>query len=160
MEEFDILVMPGAAVKFIEDALGKDEGLVEILRRFAGLSVVDGREKWLLSVCTGALFLGAAGLLHQKTVTTHWAALETLNEICTKAGSNADVVRKRFVDAGKQAGGVRMITAGGVSCGMDAALWVAGSVYGQNVAVDIAKGMDYRWEYGADQVEVTEGWVV
>ena len=65
---------------------------------------------WTTSVCTGALVLGAAGILEGKRATTHWAFLDRLPEL------GAEPVTQRVVEDGK------VITAAGVSAGIDMAL--------------------------------------
>lgn len=159
-EEYDMLLVPGASPQFVLDAIEKDHGLMNIVRKFAEQK--DGGGKWLFSVCTGALFLGAAGVLAGRTATTHWLSLETLKEICGKAGGEGEtnVVRKRWVDGGKTDGSVRVVNAGGVSCGMDAALWIVSEKNGLDAAKGIAGVMDYMWKYGEQEVETTEGYVV
>ncbi|KAF2169713.1 hypothetical protein M409DRAFT_20128 [Zasmidium cellare ATCC 36951] len=156
LEGNDMLLVPGAAPQFVLEAIEKDTGLMDVVRGFA---VLEGEGKWLFSVCTGALFLGAAGLLAGRTATTHWASLDMLKGICEKAGGT-EVVRKRFVDGGRMEGGVRVVNAGGVSCGIDAALWIVKERMGVEVATTIAGRMDYEWKFEGVEMEVTEGYVV
>jgi transcriptional regulator GlxA family with amidase domain len=87
--------------------------------------------QWTTSVCTGALVLGAAGLLQGVRATTHWAALDRL----TKFG--ATPVSERVVVAGK------IITAAGVSAGIDMALRLAARLSGDTVAQGIQLGIEY-----------------
>jgi hypothetical protein len=68
------------------------------------------------------------------------------------------VVRKRWVDAGELDGDIRLITAGGVSCGIDCILWVVSELFGMEVATTIAMAMDYDWKYG--NIAVTKGEIV
>jgi transcriptional regulator GlxA family with amidase domain len=77
---------------------------------------------WTTSVCTGSLLLGAAGLLDGLRATTHWLELETL------AGAGAEPTQERVVPQG------RIVTAAGVSSGIDMALWLAGRIAGDDVA--------------------------
>ncbi|KAK4613151.1 Isonitrile hydratase-like protein xanA [Fulvia fulva] len=158
LSDYDILLVPGARDDYIDAALKDDKGLLQIIKTFATLEN-DGKERWLFSVCTGAAFLAHVGVLSGKTATTHWTYLDKLKETCKGAGEEADIVRKRFVDAGRSKTGVRVVTAGGVSCGMDAALWIASVVYDLEQAKGIAKGMDYAWAYAPND-DVTEGWTV
>jgi len=142
---FDIVLVPGAAPEAIEHEMNENHNLLKIVSTFAAF---DGqqRQRWLFSVCTGAGFLGHQGILAGKTATTHWSYLDALQELCRHAlGEKATIVKKRWVDAGKTASGVRVITSGGVSCGIDAALWMISQLFDMERASAIAKGMDYVW---------------
>jgi transcriptional regulator GlxA family with amidase domain len=83
------------------------------------------------SVCTGALVLGAAGLLDGLPATTHWCAYDHLR------GHGAEPTDERVVFAGKIA------TAAGVSAGIDLALTLVGRMYGDEVAQAIQLGIEY-----------------
>jgi len=83
------------------------------------------------SVCTGSLVLGAAGLLKGLPATTYWAVLDMLENF------GAQPVRKRYVEQGK------IITAAGVSAGIDMALWLAGKIAGKELAQAIQLGIEY-----------------
>jgi transcriptional regulator GlxA family with amidase domain len=87
--------------------------------------------QWTTSVCTGALVLGAAGLLQGRRATTHWAMLERL------AKFGATPVSERVVVDGK------IITAAGVSAGIDMALRLAARLAGDTVAQGIQLGIEY-----------------
>jgi transcriptional regulator GlxA family with amidase domain len=86
---------------------------------------------WTTSVCTGALVLGAAGILEGKRATTHWAYLDHLRRF------GAEPVAERFVIDGKIA------TAAGVSAGVDLALSLAAHIAGEEVAKAIQLGIEY-----------------
>lgn len=86
---------------------------------------------WTTSVCTGALVLGAAGILEGKRATTHWAYLDRLREL------GAEPVQERVVEDGK------IITGAGVSAGIDMALTLASRVAGEAVAQAIQLGIEY-----------------
>jgi len=77
---------------------------------------------WTTSVCTGALILGAAGLLRGIPATTHWTAYDAL------AGYGAQPTEQRVVIEGKIA------TAAGVSAGIDLALTLVGRIWGDEIA--------------------------
>lgn len=151
ISEYDVLLVPGALPKNVHKALQQDEHLVTLVRTFATRDRPGDKQRWLLSVCTGAGFLGAAGLLDGRTVTTHFRYIDTLQAACAKA----KVVRRRLCYAGELDGGVRMVTAGGVSCGVDAALWMVGEIWGRQAALGVAESMDYWWAEGGNAV--TEG---
>lgn len=120
--EPDIVVVPGGEGS---EALAEDEAVLAWLR------AVDERTKWTTSVCTGALILGAAGLLQGKRATSNWLFLERLREY------GADPVGGRFVEDGKT------ITAAGVTAGLDMALHLVGREAGPEIAQAVQLGIEY-----------------
>jgi len=86
---------------------------------------------WTTSVCTGSLILAAAGLLDGRRATTHWLALDALT------GLGAEAVSERVVFDGK------IVTAAGVSAGIDMALALAAKIAGEQVAQAIQLGIEY-----------------
>jgi transcriptional regulator GlxA family with amidase domain len=118
----DVLVVPGGTGTL--DALA-DERLVDWVR------TADATSTWTTSVCTGALLLGAAGLLDGRRATTHWAYLDRLEAY--RATPAAD----RVVREGK------VITSAGVSSGIDMALTLAAEIAG----ADVAQAIQLRIEY-------------
>ncbi len=86
---------------------------------------------WTTSVCTGSLILAAAGLLEGKRATSHWLALEELGRLGAEPSS------ERVVFDGK------IVTAAGVSSGIDMALALAGRVAGDDVARAIQLSIEY-----------------
>jgi transcriptional regulator GlxA family with amidase domain len=86
-----------------------------------------------VSVCTGALLLGAAGFLRGLAATTHPSALEELKPYCAK------VVRERIVDQGA------IVTAGGVSTSIDLGLHLIERLAGSEARDKIARQMDYPY---------------
>ncbi|KAF2635214.1 class I glutamine amidotransferase-like protein [Massarina eburnea CBS 473.64] len=142
LADFDILLVPGAQPENITHLLSTDEGaqILDLIKRFATL--VPRKEtghRILQSVCTGAMFLAAAGVLAGKEVTTHHLYLNEIVELADRAAggeglSGVKVVGRRWVDAGSSREGVRIVTAGGVSSGIDASLWVVERLAGREVA--------------------------
>jgi transcriptional regulator GlxA family with amidase domain len=118
----DIVLVPGGKGN---RALMDDETVLGWLR------AVDEQAKWTTSVCTGALVLGAAGILEGKRATTYWPYLESLREF------GADPVGGRFVDDGK------LVTAAGISAGIDMALHLVGLEAGPEVAQAVQLGIEY-----------------
>jgi transcriptional regulator GlxA family with amidase domain len=118
----DVLVVPGGTGT--HDALG-DERLLDWIR------TADATSTWTTSVCTGALLLGAAGLLRGLRATTHWAFMDDL------AGFGAEPTSERVVEQGK------IVTAAGVSSGIDMALALAAKIAGD----DVAQAIQLRIEY-------------
>jgi transcriptional regulator GlxA family with amidase domain len=88
---------------------------------------------WVTSVCTGALVLHAAGLLAGRRATTHWAALDLLRD----RGDVTVLENTRYVRDGN------VVTAAGVSAGIDMALWVVGQMYGVDHARAVQRFMEY-----------------
>jgi transcriptional regulator GlxA family with amidase domain len=89
------------------------------------------------SVCTGSLLLAQAGLLNGKRATTHWGAMELLEQISDSANAHISIVRGvRFVDDG-------VITSAGVSAGIDMALYVVKQMLGAEVANDTSRYLEY-----------------
>ena len=86
---------------------------------------------WTASVCTGSLVLAAAGLLEGRRATSHWLALEELGRL------GAEPVSERVVFDGK------IVTAAGVSAGIDMALTLAARIAGEPAAQAIQLGIEY-----------------
>jgi len=86
---------------------------------------------WTTSVCTGSLVLAAAGVLDGVEATTHWASMQLLGEL------GAVPVERRVVEVGK------VITAAGVSAGIDMALLLAARLAGDRVAQAIQLSIEY-----------------
>ena len=122
VREADVVVVPGG--RGSDELLG-DEAVLAWLRE------IDATTKWTISVCTGALLLGAAGLLDGKRATSNWLALEDLRRY------GADPVGGRWVEDGKT------ITAAGVTAGIDMALYLVGREAGPEVAQAVQLGIEY-----------------
>ena len=105
--------------------------LLDDREMLAWLREIDRTTTWTTSVCTGSLLLGAAGLLERRRATCHWVYLEQLREY------GADPVGGRYVEDGK------VITAAGVSAGIDMALYLVGREVGPEVAQAIQLGIEY-----------------
>ena len=87
--------------------------------------------QWTTSVCTGSLLLGAAGLLTGLKATTHWSCVDLLNS------TGASYVEERVVIEDK------IVTAQGVSAGIDMALTLAAKIAGDDLAQLIQLGIEY-----------------
>ena len=120
--EADVLVVPGG---FGTRRLLTDETWLDWVRR------VHETTQWTTSVCTGSLLLGAAGLLDGLEATTHWQELETLRRF------GATPTSRRVVRQGK------IVTAAGVSSGIDMALSLASWIAGDAVAQAIQLSIEY-----------------
>ena len=89
---------------------------------------------WVTSVCTGAFVLAAAGLTEGRAVTTHWAAMEEFGQLGLVGELRQGV---RYVRDGN------LVTAAGVSAGIDMALWLTGQIHGVQMARDTQRAMEY-----------------
>jgi len=123
----DILVVPGG---FGTRRLLHSDAMLDFLR------TASGSAELTLSVCTGSLLLGAAGLLRGLSATTHRAAMDELRALDAGAEILPD---SRIVDNG------RLITSAGVSAGIDAALYVVSRFLGEASAQAAARYMQYDW---------------
>lgn len=121
----DVLVVPGGRG---QEALMDDDMVL------AFISDQAARLKYMLSVCTGALVCGAAGLLRGRKATTHWASHHLLRYF------GAVPVDARVVVDGN------LITAAGVTSGVDGALRVAALLRGGHVAQTIQLCIEYAPE--------------
>jgi len=125
----DVLVIPGGAG--VRPALERSN-LVEWVRTRAQEAELT------VSVCTGSFLLARAGLLSGRPATTHW---ERINEMRERFPDVEIVEDERWVDTGE------IITAAGVSAGIDVALHVVRRLYGADVARATALGIEYDyWE--------------
>ena len=118
----EVIVVPGGLGN---RELLSDEALLGWLRE------AHEHSRWTTSVCTGALLLAAAGILENLDASTHWAARDQL------AALGARPVAERVVERGK------IITAAGVSAGIDMALLLAARLGGDELAQAIQLGMEY-----------------
>jgi transcriptional regulator GlxA family with amidase domain len=118
----DIVVVPGGIGT---RAMMNDAQLVDWVRGAHETST------WTCSVCTGSLVLGAAGILDGVDATTHWMAMDSL------ASTGALPTGQRVVERGK------VITAAGVSAGIDMGLTLAARIAGDLVAQAIQLGIEY-----------------
>ena len=122
MPEPDIVVVPGGIGT---RAMMNDTQLISWVR------TAHRTSEWTCSVCTGSLVLGAAGLLDGLEATTHWMAMDRL------ASTGARPTGRRVVEQGK------IITAAGVSAGIDMGLTLAARIAGDVVAQAIQLGIEY-----------------
>ncbi|MDL9935141.1 DJ-1/PfpI family protein [Gordonia sp. ABSL1-1] len=99
------------------------------------LTSVAPTADWVASVCTGSLVLAAAGLLEGKRATSHWVAVNQLS-----AWGATPVTDERIVFP---APGDRVVTAAGVSAGIDLGLWLAGQIAGAERAKAIQLFIEY-----------------
>ncbi|MDU4961594.1 MAG: DJ-1/PfpI family protein [Sporomusaceae bacterium] len=124
----DILVVPGGKGRL---AAMKDPAIREfILRQWQSV-------RYMTSVCTGAFLLAEAGLLTGKRATTYHSAFDEL------AGYSADVVAAKVVRDG------RLITAGGVSSGLELGFYLLKELFGVSFAQTAAEKIEYQVDVAA-----------
>ena len=119
----DIFVVPGGIEGTF--AAAGDEEILDWVRKAHETS------KWSTSVCTGSLILGAAGVLTGKRATTHWGATAMLEQY------GAEFTSQRVVEDGK------VMTAAGVSSGIDMALTLVGRIEGDDTARAVQLAIEY-----------------
>ncbi|MFP2925639.1 DJ-1/PfpI family protein [Pyxidicoccus sp. 3LG] len=122
----DVLVIPGGSTGVVL----QDEAWSKWLAKTAANSEVA------LTVCTGAMVLGKAGMLDGLDVTTFNNAIDSLQRMAPKARVHRG---RRFIDNG------RIVTTAGVSAGIDGSLHVVARLLGLRVAEKTARYMEYRW---------------
>lgn len=147
--EFDVMVIPGGGTP---EVLENGSEPLALIRAFAALPKrEDGRVRTLLSVCTGSLFLASQGLLKGLISCTHPNFVGKLLEICNEQGAGAEstrVVDERYVVNHVNETGLRVITSGGISCGLDASLWLLEEVAGQKAREQVGRHTQYAWRKG------------
>lgn len=124
LSKYDLLFVPGGMGT---RKLRFDEEFIAWLRQAESV-------KYLVSVCTGSLLLGAAGFLKNKKVTTHPNAYELLEPYCI------EVIKSRIVKDGN------LITAGGVATSIDLALYIVELLVNKDAVETIKKQIDYPYE--------------
>jgi transcriptional regulator GlxA family with amidase domain len=122
VEAADAVLVPGGRGS---EAVAADGEVLDWLRR------IDERTRWTISVCTGSGILGAAGLLEGKRATSNWLFLDRLPDY------GAEPVGGRWVEDGK------IVTAAGVTAGIDMALHLVGREAGPEIAQAVQLGIEY-----------------
>ena len=126
----DILVVPGGPQDVVTGVYRDPAALAWVQRASRGSQLT-------MSVCTGAFILSKAGLTRHKRITTHWAAVDSLQRFDPQATVLKD---QRFVEDGK------LLTTAGVSAGIDGALRVVAELRGPDEAWSVARLMQYdKW---------------
>jgi putative intracellular protease/amidase len=160
LEKYDIMVIPGANPETLTNMIPSEQGkeITDLIREFTKLPPrAEAGKRILQSVCTGSLLLAASGVLANRTITGHHMFYDSLKQIADEAAggdSGANVVRKRWVDAGMTDAGVRIVNAGGVSSGIDASLWIMEELLGKESAAWTAEIVEF------ERREEADGWGV
>lgn len=131
----DVVIIPGGVV----DAEMEQPDVLAWLQRVAGRASITA------SVCTGAFLLAQAGLLEGRPATTHWEDIPALREFFP----SIDVVEgERWVDTGS------IVTAAGISAGLDMSLHLVARLAGEDLAVRTARQMQYEWRKNEPEIDL------
>lgn len=123
IQSADILIIPGSVIGFIRES--KDAAVLNWIQK------IHQTTNWTTSVCSGSVILAAAGILSGKKATSHWGAIHMLKDFGITPSS------ERYIQEGK------IITAQGVSAGIDMALFLVSQIVG----VEKAKAYQLFIEY-------------
>jgi len=123
--KIDILIVPGG---YGTRTLLNNERLLQWIK------AVSAKANITASVCTGSLLLAKAGLLEGKRATTHWGAIEALKSI----SKDITVINDRRIVNDE------IITSAGVSSGIDMAFMIVENLYGEQVASDTSKYIEFH----------------
>jgi putative intracellular protease/amidase len=122
IDALDIVVVPGG---FADRVLDEDNAVVQFIKR------IHPTTQWTTSVCTGSIFLAHAGVLNGLVATTHWGSYDRLTALGVIATD------QRVVHTGK------IITAAGVSSGIDMGLVLVAQLAGEETAKAIQLAIEY-----------------
>lgn len=126
----ELLLLPGGG--WLSRAEQGSWAEVQRGRIAAAVATLHGAGTTMAAVCTGAMFLAACGLLRGRSAITHHAAIEELQ------GAGAEIVRARVVDDGD------IITSGGVTSGLDLALWLVERYAGPALAHSVEQRLEHE----------------
>ncbi|RKF82178.1 ThiJ/PfpI domain-containing protein [Golovinomyces cichoracearum] len=200
LSDYDILIVPGGAIDEIIKSRSEPLGLITA---YSEIQKKDPkRERTILSICTGSMFLAYQGILSGLKATTHPDYYAKFEKICSETAQRelaerCDVVEERYVvnnlrydlgenpdenpyvhrknDTRKQSlgrsgsdafqesnrrresiarraairlGGLRVITSGAMTCGLDASLYLVRIMVSTEAAAEIERNMMYEWKKG------------
>ncbi|CAL5866727.1 uncharacterized protein PFLUO_LOCUS937 [Penicillium psychrofluorescens] len=164
LSDYDILLVPGSRSRNILPYVQPENGqlleLLDVIINFAkpeSSVQADQKQRTILSVCVGSLLLGYAGVLDGLTATTHRLAPKALRTACeeyiikTPGAKGTRIIPEdtsdtvSYCDAGINDSGVRVITSGAVTNGIDAALHFVALHMGRSAAVEVAELVGHNW---------------
>jgi transcriptional regulator GlxA family with amidase domain len=122
VESLDVLVVPGG---FADRGIDSTNDVVQFVKK------IHPTTTWTTSVCTGSIYLAHAGILNGLNATTHWASYDRLREL------GAFPTEQRVIQEGK------IITAAGVSAGIDMGLTLVAALEGEEMAKIIQLAIEY-----------------
>ena len=142
LAEFDVLVVPGGGSGGVLEANSEP---LSLIRAWCALDKAEGKTRTLLSVCTGSLFLAEVGALKGLTATTHPDYYTKLRDM---VGDQTTVVEERYVINKVNDNGLRVITSGGVTCGLDSCIWLINEVAGKEAGERVLHNVQYTCRQG------------
>lgn len=142
-DDAGILIFPGGG--WVGRAPKGARSEVETRRWVPLIEAAQARDAILASVCTGAMILASAGVLKGRRATTHHNAWGDLEQ------AGAELVKDRVVDDGD------VITAGGVTSGIDLGLWIVERFAGPDLALRVADDLEFRAAQHAVDVQASKG---
>ena len=122
VDSLDVVVVPGG---FADRDIDPTNNVVQFIKK------IHPTTTWTTSVCTGSIFLAHAGILNGLTATTHWASYDRLQDL------GAIPTEQRVIKQGK------IITAAGVSAGIDMGLVLVAALEGEDMAKLIQLAIEY-----------------
>ena len=122
VESLDVLVVPGG---FADRGIDSTNDVIQFVKK------IHPTTTWTTSVCTGSIYLAHAGILNGLNATTHWASYDRLREL------GAFPTEQRVIQEGK------IITAAGVSAGIDMGLTLVAALEGEEMAKMIQLAIEY-----------------
>jgi transcriptional regulator GlxA family with amidase domain len=122
VESLDVLVVPGG---FADRGIDSTNDVIQFVKK------IHPTTTWTTSVCTGSIYLAHAGILNGLNATTHWASYDRLREL------GAFPTEQRVIQEGK------IITAAGVSAGIDMGLTLVAALEGDEMAKMIQLAIEY-----------------
>ena len=122
VDSLDVVVVPGG---FADRDIDPTNNVVQFIKK------IHPTTTWTTSVCTGSIFLAHAGILNGLTATTHWASYDRLRDL------GAVPTEQRVIKQGK------IITAAGVSAGIDMGLVLVAALEGDDMAKLIQLAIEY-----------------
>lgn len=125
---YDILIIPGGCGA---EAQAKNSAVIEWVKQ------QQKKVEFLASICTGAFILAEAGILNNKSATSHWMDLDKLEKKYPKVKILRNV---KYVDEGK------ILTSGGISAGINLSFHLVRRIFGVNAVKETAKIMEYDIE--------------
>lgn len=150
LDDFDIMVVPGGPGPVVHRVIHEPgSSVLNFIKAFCIPRPEEADDpRILFSVCTGSLLLAAAGALTGRSATTHHQRLDDLRKMDGTINVVSSVDENqvtRYVDGGLGKNGIHVVTAGGVTCGLDASLYVAELKVGRGPAERTAEVNEHQW---------------
>jgi transcriptional regulator GlxA family with amidase domain len=146
LADYDVLLIPGGGSPGVLEGKAEPIGLIKAFGELEKRK--DRRIRTLLSVCTGSLFLAEAGVLNGLSATTHPGYYDKLRSITAEKGKTTVYEERFVVNKIDEKKGLRVVTSGGVTCGLDSCLWLIGNVAGAESKENVATIVQYAYRDG------------